>query len=489
MISGTVYDHLKGKLTLPLDYAGEQRVKNISRPVRTYVVRNAGAHRGWVWRIRLFGHWLLPAAALVVVLLATGFGIWWSQPIETATGKPSIVVLPFDSLSDNAEQDYFADGLTDDLITDLSKISGLTVIAHDSAFAFKNQPKDVRRVARQLGTRYVLEGNVRRAGDNIRINVQLVDGATASNVWAERYEGSDTKLFELQDQLIKRVVEALSVRLTASETAEIARLPTRNLEAYDFYTRAEQKVYSIGSQSLGDALALYEKAISIDPGFAEAYAGHARAIADVLSFDAQTVMLSAVARQRAYESASRALELNPKIPRAYAVLGILQMLDGEMDRAIDSVQQAVALDPNAADAKLNLAIVLTFAGRNPEALTAIEQVLQLDPKPKTQVYDYYALVLYMNRRYEEALRALRSAGPDRLGDVGLETLAMANARLGRMEDAHGAVEAILKRNPSQSVASLRVVYGHHTLVCRSGVIISMDALKIDWTLQQSAPLF
>ena len=209
------------------------------------------------------------------------------------------------------------------------------------------------------------------------------------------------------------------------------------------------------------ALAMYEKAISLDPGFAEAYAGHARAIVDVLAFDYQPLMLSAVARQQAYESAGRALELNPGLPRAYAVLGILQMLDGEIDRAIESVQRAVELDPNGADARLNLAIVLTYAGRHPEALAAIERVLQLDPKPKAQVYDYYGLVLYMNHRYEEALKVLRSVDPDGLGDVGLETLAMASAQLGRMEDAHGAVEAILKRISSQSVASLRVMYGHH----------------------------
>ena len=262
-----------------------------------------------------------------------------------------------------------------------------------------------------MGVRYVLEGNVRRAGEKIRVNVQLIDAATASNVWAERYEGDSAKIFELQDQVIRHIVEALSVRLTESETSQISRLPTRNLEAYDFYTRAEQKVYAVDIKSLGDALSLYEKAISLDPEFADAYAGYARAIVDVLGFDFQPVMLSAVARQRAYEAAGRALELNPKLPRAYAVLGILQMLDGEIDRALESVERAVALDPNGADAKLNLAIVLTYAGRNPEALAAIERVLQLDPKPKPQVYDYYGLVLYMNHRYEEALKALRSAGP------------------------------------------------------------------------------
>jgi adenylate cyclase len=469
VISGTAYDHARNYLDVQFKALGELRLKNIPEPVRAYRVLLGLPVRGRRWRLR----WLLPAVALVLLAIVTGVGaVLWP---ETATwvsdhlrltrgpgaGKPSLIVLPFDSLSDNAQQDYFADGLTDDLITDLSKISGLMVIARHSAFTFKDQPKDVRQIARQLGVRYVLGGNVRRAGDTLRVNVQLADATTASNVWAERYEGSPTKIFELQDQLIKHIVEALAVRLTEGETAEITRLPTSNLEAYDFYMRAEQKAYSIGSKSLGEALAMYEKAVSIDPGFADAYAGHARAIADVLAFDFQPLMLSAVARQRAYESAGRALDLNPKVPRAYAVLGILQMLDGELDQAVKSVQRAVALDPNGADAKLNLAIVLTYAGQHLEALAAMEQVLRLDPKPRAQVYDYYGLVLYMNHRYGEALKALRSVGPDELGDVGLETLAMASAQMGHMEDAHRAVKAILKRTPLQSVASLRVVYSHH----------------------------
>jgi adenylate cyclase len=467
VISGTAYDHAKNKLDVGFRSLGSQHLKNIAEPVRAYRVLLGLPERAPRWR----PGWLLPAVAMVLVAIVTiGFVLWpqadalfsrYLRVAESATDKPSIAVLPLGSLSDNAQEDYFADGLTDDLITDLSKISGLMVIARNSAFAFKHQPKNVRQVAEQLGVRYVLAGSVRRAGDKLRVNVQLTDSTTASNVWAERYEGDYAKIFELQDQVVKRVVEALSVHLTESETSQISRLPTRNLEAYDFYTRAEQKVYSVGSKSLGDALALYEKAISLDREFADAYAGYARAIVDVLSFDFQGLMLSAVARQRAYEAAGRALELNPKLPRAYAVLGILQMLDGEIDRAIESVQRAVALDPNGSDAKLNLAIVLTYAGQNAGALAAIERVLQLDPKPKPQVYDYYGLVLYMNHRYEAALQALRSAGPGDLGDIGLETLAMANARLGRMADASRAVEAFLKRMPMQNVAGLRVTYAHH----------------------------
>ncbi len=307
----------------------------------------------------------------------------------------------------------------------------------------------------------MLEGSVRRAGDAVRINVQLIDATTGSNVWAERYDRDYAKIFALQDEVIGRIVEALSVRLTESETTQIARLPTRNLEAYDFYTRAEQKVYAVDYRSLGDALSLYQKAIKLDPAFADAYSGYARATVDVLGFDFQRLMLSAVARQRAYEAAGRALELNPQSSRAYAVLGILQMLDGEIDEALASVQKAVALDPNGADAELNLAIVLTYAGQNPEALAAMERVLQLDPKPRAQVFDYYGFVLYMNRQYEKALQALSQVQPEERSDLGLETLAMANARLGRMAEAHDAVAAILKKIPVQSLASLRVVYAHH----------------------------
>ena len=201
------------------------------------------------------------------------------------------------------------------------------------------------------------------------------------------------------------------------------------------------------AQSLGEALSLYEKAITLDPEFADAYAGYARAIVDVLGFDFQPLMLSAVARQRAYEAAGRALELNPQSPRAYAVLGILQMLDGESTRRSRRSRRPSRSTRTARTPELNLAIVLTYAGQNPEALAAMERVLQLDPKPRAQVYDYYGFVLYMNRRYEEALQALSQVGPEERSDLGLETLAMANARLGRMAEAHEAVAAILKKIP------------------------------------------
>jgi adenylate cyclase len=384
-----------------------------------------------------------------------------SRVASPAAGTPSIVVLPFHSAGASAEHDSFAEGLTNDLITDLSKVSGLLVIGRHSAFSFRGTRVDVSEISKQLGVRYVLTGSIRRTENAVRINVQLTDAATKQEVWAERYDRDYAKIFALQDELIGRIVDVLSVKLTDTEKTQITRLPTNNLEAYDYYTRAEQKAYKVEFRSLGDALTLYEKAIQLDPNFADAYAGYARAVVDVLGFDFQRLMLSAVARRRAYEAAGRALQLDPNLPRAYAVLGNLQILDGEADEAIASLRKAVALDPNGVDTEFDLAIVLTYAGLNAEALEAMQRVLHLDPKPRPQVYDYYAFVLYMNRQYDAALEALEKAQSRELSDLGLETQAMAFARLGRLAEAKRAVETLLTRSPSINLANFRVIYAHH----------------------------
>lgn len=477
VISGTAYDQVEKKLDVGYESLGERRLKNIDKPVRVYRVRMDPEAAGKTFgrRPSLARPWRrsVAVAGAFAVLVVAGATAWWrpwelqGEPsaIERSAlplpDKPSIAVLPFGNLGPESEQGYFAQGLTDDLITDLSKISGLLVIARNSTSAYQGSSTDVRDVAAQLGVRYVLEGSVRRSGDSVRINVQLIDGATGANLWAERYDRAYAEIFVLQDEVIRRIVEALSVRLTESEKTQITRLPTRNLEAYDNYTRAEQKVYDLSAQSIAEALSLYQTAIALDPQFADAYAGYARSLVDVVSFDYQPVLVNAVARQQAYEAAGRALELNPQTARAYAVLGILQSLDGEHDAAIASVQKAVTLAPNSADALLNMAVVLIYAGQQPEALVAMERVLQLNPKPQAQVYDYYALALFMNKRYEEAVLAVRQAGATTKSDLALEVLAMAYARLGRPEGTHKALEAYMERLPAANLTATRVIYGHH----------------------------
>ena len=270
-------------------------------------------------------------------------------------------MLPFANVSGDVGQDYFADGMTDDLITDLSRVSGLFVIARSSVFAYRGKAVNARQVSKDLGVAYVLEGSVRKIGQKIRINVQLVDASTGGHVWAERYDRDLEDIFVLQDEVVSKIVSALAVKLSDTEATQIARIPTQNLEAYDYFLRAARGLYSRDSEGLDEALSLYRKATTLDPTFARAWAGDARAAADVWRLDWFDVLSGQMARKRAYESAGRALELDLNSARAYSVLAILQVVDGRHDEAIESARKAVSLKPNDADAYLILALVLSYS--------------------------------------------------------------------------------------------------------------------------------
>ncbi len=469
-ISGKVREEVCKKLDLALAPMGPQRVKNLAEPVEVWraLLDGVGAEVPVAAPARPARARPMLAAAFVGLLtIGVGTASWyWTHrgagPGDTATStKPSIAVMPFTSLDGPVAHDDFASGLTDDLITDLSKVSGLFVIARNSVFAYRDGPRDNRHVAEELGVAFLLEGSVRRADGRVRINAQLVDGRTGSQLWAERYERPDADMFAVQDDVIEKIVAALAIRLTEAERTQITRLPTTNLEAYDYYLRAEQKVYNAEPKSVSDAVDFYRRAISLDPSFADAYAGYARALVDTFAFSYTRVLPSAIVRKRAYDAASRALALNPDTPRAFSVLALLQMLDGEHDAAIESANKAVALDPNSAEGYLNLAIVLTYAGRPAEALAAMDTVRRLNPRPPPYVHGYRGFVLYMNRRYQEAVAALRQVDDSAQSDFGLETLAMAYARLGQLAEAKATVKILLGRWPNDSIEGLRMVYAHH----------------------------
>jgi adenylate cyclase len=241
----------------------------------------------------------------------------------------------------------------------------------------------------------------------------------------------------------------------------MARLPTESLEAYDYSLRAEQLAYRADEASTADALAYYDKAIALDPKFADAYAGYARVATDVLAYDFANTLPAAVARKRAYEAAGRALALNPQLSLGYSVLALLQMLDSQHEEAVASARKAVALGPNSAEAYLNLAVVLVYAGLHDEALQAMQMVFRLNPKPPHQVHEYQAFVLYMNGRYADALAALGKGQEVAMGHLGLEILAGANARLGRLDDARAAIKALVQRHPDICIAWYRVNFAHH----------------------------
>ncbi len=240
----------------------------------------------------------------------------------------------------------------------------------------------------------------------MRINTQLIDVATGGHLWAERYDGVIADVFALQDEVTTKIISALAVRLTSAEKSSLARMPTEDLEAYDNFLRAERGLYSQNSKGLAVALSLYRKATEIDPTFARAWAGHARAAVDVWRFDWFDVMPGHVARRQAYDSAERALSLDPSSARAYSVLAILQMVDSRYDEAIESARKAVSLNPSDADANLNLALVLSYGGEHEEAVKTMKLALRLSPKPPSGVYRLSGFILFMGHRYEQALDLL-----------------------------------------------------------------------------------
>ncbi|MEE9147649.1 MAG: adenylate/guanylate cyclase domain-containing protein, partial [Candidatus Tectomicrobia bacterium] len=246
-ISEAVHTQVRNKLALGYEYIGEQEVKNIATPVPVYKVQLEA-------EVAASSVSPEPRAEL---------------PLPD---KPSIAVLPFTNMSNDPEQEYFSDGMTDDIITDLSKISGLFVIAWNSTFTYKGQAVDMGEVSRRLGVRYMLEGSVRKAGNQVRINVQLIDARTGGHMWAERYDRELTALFTLQDEITQKIVFALQVKLTPEEQARLRRFPTENLEAYDSFLRGREYWNRFTQEANIQARRLYERALELDPQYAAAYA-------------------------------------------------------------------------------------------------------------------------------------------------------------------------------------------------------------------------
>ena len=471
LLARNVHNQIKDKLAFRFEPAGRHRVKNIAEPVEVWrvapgevAVRAAGRRS-----LRLRPVYAAAAALAFLLLLVAGAAGWWWYDLRgpdearapPLAGKPSVAVLPFANLGGAAEEDYFADGMTDDLITDLAKISGLVVIARNSVFAYKGRSVPVHEVARDLGVRYVVEGSVRRAGEQIRINAQLIDAATGGHLWADRFDRSVADVFAVQDEVIRRIVDALAVRASGSEQQRLARPPTTNLEAYDYYLRAEQAARTGFQPKLRQALHLYEKAIALDPAFAEAYAADARTVADVCAHDYNDVLALPLARKRAYEHASRALELAPDAALPFAVLAVLQAVDGRHDEALASAERAVALGPSDAEAQAALSFVLTFSGRHADAVAAVETALRLDPSLPTGDRIVAALAFLLNEEPERAVGILeyaRAEAPDL--DTIHVLLTAAYARAGRADDARRAAAEAIRLGPLDSVELYRLVYAN-----------------------------
>lgn len=379
-ISGTAFDHAVHKVDVGFAGLGELRLKNIADPVRVYRLqlnpedtgKIVGAPKWHGSRAMI----LTGFAGLLVVFLAGVLAWQWHK--ISAPERPAVAVLPFANLSGDPSQDYFADGITDDLITDLAKLSGLDVIARNSVFAYKSQSAPLADVARDLGVRFIVEGSVRRTGEQIRLNAQLIDMANGDNLWADRFDRGIAEVFAVQDEMSREIANALGMQPSAAESDRMASPPTANLEAYDYYLRAEQAARS-SSAGLREALALYDKAVELDPAFAVAFAADARTTVYIWRASFNEIVQSAPARKRAYEKASRALQLDPELSSPYAILGTMQVVDRRYDEAIASVNRALALGPGDAETQIAVGYVQLFAGNQAEATAAAETALKLDP--------------------------------------------------------------------------------------------------------------
>lgn len=476
-ISKAVYDQVRKRLEVNIDYAGEKRVKNIADPVAVYQI-NPATRRGEGHRKKRTASAKRRAAAAVGVAMlisgiaAAGYGLWLSDagwnlkraPVRqnaVVTDKPTVAVLPFVNLSDDPEQQYFADGMTDDLITDLSKVSGLFVIARNSVFAYKDRNLDTKQIADELGVRYLVEGSVRRAGGKIRVNAQLIDAATGSHLWAERYDRDSRDIFSLQDDILARVVSALSVQLTAGERAQVTTRPIGNLAAYDHYLRAEQATLGFSAESFEIAYAELERALELESNFADAYAS----LALVYALDYRLQFLVRPPREARSQAASlavKALELNDTLAKPYLALANLHLAGGRHQEALLSAQEALRLEPNNSDAHATLAAVLGFAGQHDEALAAIETALRLNPQPPATYNLILGRIQFGLRQYSKAIDNLRLAGAV-IADTTLEKfwLAPSYAFLGRMPEAKAEIDAILRLAPDENLSRIRWIYNEY----------------------------
>jgi TolB-like protein len=397
-VSRAVHDQVGTKLPIVFEDLGPCEVKNVAKPVQVYRV---AAPQGQA-----------PAPQELPL------------PI-----KPSIAVLPFNSLSTDPEQEFFADGLTEDLITELSKAPGLFVIARHSCFAFKNKPVDIRRVARELGVRYVLEGSARRAASRIRINAQLIDAQEGGgHLWAERFDRDLADVFAVQDEVIARIVEALLGKLAVSKLPD--RKPPKSIEAYDLCVRARFLWQRSMVEEGREARRLFEQAIALDPDYAEAHAYLAWThwMGWVNWFEPVDAH-----RQLALDIARRAVTLDPNEAFAHGVLAFVLFYEHEYDESAREIDAALHVDPNHADIHAMRTDLLVMDGRPLDAIESIARALRLNPRPPAWYLWLKGEAEYASRQYENAVATLRCEAT--YGTPSRSILAAALAQLGRLDEA------------------------------------------------------
>jgi adenylate cyclase len=461
-ISESVRTAIGNKLPLDYEFMGEQTVKNIAEPVKAYSAKvKPGATlptpTARAKSRRPMRHIIVATTAGVVLVIGVAVIVWltsWipiTEPVShkgkalPLPDKPSIAVLPFDNLSGGQRDEYFSDGITNDIITDLSKFSSLFVIASNSVFVYKGKPVKVQDVSRDLGVRYVLEGTIQRASEKVRINAQLIDATTGGHLWAERYNLDLEDLFAVQDEIVQTIVATLAVKLTRIEQERAFVKPTSNLEAYDYLLRGREYLSRATRSANLEARKMFQEAIELDPRYAAAYVGlgwtHRR---DVIygwtEFPNQAL-------QQAHELAQKALNLKESAA-AHRLLGQLYLPQRQYDLARRELERALELNPNDADSYADLGQVMLFAGRSEEAIQSFETALRFNPHMDPSNLIALGLAYYVKRRYDDSITTLeRSLARNPNIAFNHIVLAAAYAQAGRSEDATRAAASVRRLHP------------------------------------------
>ncbi|MEE8228021.1 MAG: adenylate/guanylate cyclase domain-containing protein, partial [Kiloniellales bacterium] len=421
-VSGMVYEGVRDRIDVPFEDLGEQEVKNIERPVRV-----------WRW---LSGVGAAPAGAL---------GATDSPPLPD---KPSIAVLPFDNMSGDPEQEYFSDGISEDIITELSRFHWLFVIARNSSFAFKGQSVDIREVGRKLGVRYVVEGSVRRTGNRVRITAQLIDAVNDNHMWAERYDRDLEDIFAVQDEVTRSIVSNIEPQLASSERQRAHRKSTDSLGAWECYQRGLWHLYQYQAEDSIEALKFLQRAIELDPNFASAFAGLAFTLYYnvILGFSREPAADIA----RALEAGMTAVRVDENDPFAHVALGRVYTAKGEHGAAIQSCDRAITLNPSYASAHFGRAHSLWMSGRPEDAIRSHDEAMRLSPRdPLLWAFQASkAIALILLGRYDEALDWARKA--QRQPSTSLWAFmpeVSALGLMGRTEEARAALERVRRLKP------------------------------------------
>jgi adenylate cyclase len=434
-ISSSAHDHVLGKVAIEFADLGEKTLKNIDRPVRVYAAKSQDR---------------LGAAAPLLTTSAADT----KKPLPLPD-KPSIAVLPFENMSGDPEQEYFADGMADEIITALSRFKSLFVIARNSSFTFKGKAVDIKEVGRRLGVRYVLEGSVRKAAGKVRINGQLIDAATGAHIWADRFERDLTGIFTLQDEVTRAVVSAILPKLFQTEIKISTRRRSENLTAYDLYLRARQQFYLRTREGYAEAIRLAHRALELDPRFGSvaALAGvsHMQNVLDGYAADAQ------FERKEAIRLSRLALSLDDGDPGTLATAGIISAsMVGDCESAIELADRAVNLNPNSSGLWHSRGLVYKIAGLPEEALRSFERAMRISPVTpvRYQTFGWIGSALIELGRFDEAIVAGKKAQSQNPSfPIVHRCLASAFAHLGRHAEAREAAARLLEVEPKFTISS------------------------------------